>query len=222
MPERPSKCAECDAELTNRATRGRPRLYCGDPCRRAADLRRTNERNTWRRRIKCTVCGVRYQANSVSQLYCGKECRYAATAARRRANTPERPRCRDCGGSMVGRPPMAFYCKPCSKAHEYAEQQRSKGHTHRRRMQPGAVFVEFDTRSVFMRDNWTCQICDEKVDPELRYPDPLSASLDHIVPLSKGGDHSQDNSQLAHLVCNFRKGNRGQPAQAARGEAQTG
>jgi len=89
-------------------------------------------------------------------------------------------------------------------------------------MQPGAVFVEFDTRSVFMRDNWTCQICDEKVDPELQYPDPLSASLDHIVPLSKSGDHSQDNSQLAHLVCNFRKGNRGQPAQAARGEAQTG
>jgi len=42
----------------------------------------------------------------------------------------------------------------------------------------------------------------------LAWPDPGSKSIDHILPLSKGGSHSQENVQWAHLVCNTRKGNR--------------
>lgn len=30
--------------------------------------------------------------------------------------------------------------------------------------------------------------------------------MDHIVPLSRGGEHSLDNVQCAHLSCNCRKG----------------
>lgn len=33
----------------------------------------------------------------------------------------------------------------------------------------------------------------------------MSASLDHVVPLSKGGDHTRSNSVVAHLICNIRK-----------------
>ena len=36
----------------------------------------------------------------------------------------------------------------------------------------------------------------------------MSASLDHIVPLSQGGTHTLGNVQLAHLVCNERKHDR--------------
>ena len=46
-----------------------------------------------------------------------------------------------------------------------------------------------------------------KVDKDLMWPDPMSASLDHIVPLSRGGTHTLDNVQLAHLACNERKHN---------------
>jgi 5-methylcytosine-specific restriction endonuclease McrA len=60
---------------------------------------------------------------------------------------------------------------------------------------------------VFARDGWVCQVCDAAVDPVRRYPDPLSASLDHVLPLSRGGDHSRDNSRLAHLICNVKRGN---------------
>lgn len=34
----------------------------------------------------------------------------------------------------------------------------------------------------------------------------MGASLDHIIPLSRGGHHTADNVQAAHLACNHRKG----------------
>lgn len=37
----------------------------------------------------------------------------------------------------------------------------------------------------------------------------MSASLDHILPLSLGGAHSMANVQLAHLSCNHTKSNGG-------------
>jgi len=57
---------------------------------------------------------------------------------------------------------------------------------------------------------WTgaCALCGLAIDAELRWPDPLSKSVDHIVPLSKGGTHEQGNLQWAHLRCNMRKGSR--------------
>ena len=55
---------------------------------------------------------------------------------------------------------------------------------------------------VFVRDKWVCGICHNRINKELKYPDPMSASLDHIVPLSKGGSHTYENVQVAHLSCN--------------------
>src|SRR5699024_2990102 len=58
----------------------------------------------------------------------------------------------------------------------------------------------------FDRDGWICGICDDPVDRAMEYPDPMSVSLDHIIPLSKGGSHTPENVQCAHLDCNLRKG----------------
>lgn len=54
---------------------------------------------------------------------------------------------------------------------------------------------------LFLRDRGTCQICGQEC---LR----KDASMDHVKPLSKGGFHTWDNVQLAHLKCNKIKGNR--------------
>jgi hypothetical protein len=40
----------------------------------------------------------------------------------------------------------------------------------------------------------------------LRHPDRMSVSLDHVVPLSRGGSHSWENVRCAHLSCNVAKG----------------
>ena len=57
---------------------------------------------------------------------------------------------------------------------------------------------------------WTglCNICGDPIDVSLRKPDLMCRSIDHIIPLSKGGTHTQDNLAWVHLLCNLRKGNK--------------
>lgn len=51
-----------------------------------------------------------------------------------------------------------------------------------------------------------CAICGRPVDKSLKYPHPLSPTVDHIIPVSRGGHPSDiDNLQLAHFTCNRQK-----------------
>ena len=53
-----------------------------------------------------------------------------------------------------------------------------------------------------------CALCLEPVDLSLRFPDPLSMSVDHIIPWSMGGSNDPENLQVAHLICNNQKQDR--------------
>ena len=51
-----------------------------------------------------------------------------------------------------------------------------------------------------------CGICGKPVDFTLPWPNPLSPTIDHIIPVAKGGHPSDiDNLQLAHWTCNRQK-----------------
>lgn len=54
-----------------------------------------------------------------------------------------------------------------------------------------------------------CALCGKPVDKKLKYPHPMCATVDHIIPVSKGGHPSSiDNLQLAHFSCNRQKWDR--------------
>src|SRR5699024_4154233 len=70
-----------------------------------------------------------------------------------------------------------------------------------------------------LRDGDECNICGEVMDfnSYTRTTRPkTSASVDHILPLSRGGGHTWENVALCCLVCNMRKG-----ARIANGESLT-
>jgi 5-methylcytosine-specific restriction endonuclease McrA len=54
---------------------------------------------------------------------------------------------------------------------------------------------------IFKRDNWQCYYCEEKVNRN-------NATLDHIKPLSKGGNNSKENLVTCCLECNAIKSGR--------------
>lgn len=61
-------------------------------------------------------------------------------------------------------------------------------------------------RDRVLKEQTVCGICGRPVDKRLRYPHPLSATVDHIIPLKRGGHPSDiDNLQLAHWTCNRQK-----------------
>jgi 5-methylcytosine-specific restriction endonuclease McrA len=72
----------------------------------------------------------------------------------------------------------------------------------------GLPYERISAEVVIVRDGWICGLCSCEIDREAVWPQPQSASIDHIIPVSRGGSHTYDNVQAAHLVCNLRKGNR--------------
>jgi len=72
----------------------------------------------------------------------------------------------------------------------------------------GVEYETIDRLAVFERDGWMCGICELPVDRDAKWPDPGAPTLDHVVPMSRGGGHVLANVQLGHFYCNTVKGNR--------------
>lgn len=69
---------------------------------------------------------------------------------------------------------------------------------------------EFDrNKKKILMSQDVCGICGLPVDKSLKFPDPMSPTVDHIIPIDKGGHPSDiNNLQLAHLCCNNQKRNK--------------
>lgn len=92
------------------------------------------------------------------------------------------------------------------KAWNEANPEKRRDAVNKRRALKYKTQIEpINEKEIYLRDGWKCQICHQRVDKKLKYPDPKSASLDHIIPLSQGGSHTYRNLQLAHLGCNSSK-----------------
>jgi hypothetical protein len=110
--------------------------------------------------------------------------------------------CKACGAEWLNYSERmdADYCSPCN-----AKRWRDDGRHKRRAWKANAANHEVvSAEEVFKRDGYRCQICGTKT--RGKFPALTSPSLDHIIPLSKGGEHSYLNVQCACFGCNSRKG----------------
>lgn len=71
----------------------------------------------------------------------------------------------------------------------------------------GAHRTQFEkNKRLILQTQEVCGICGKPVDKRLKYPHPLSPTVDHIIPIIKGGHPSDiENLQLAHWSCNRAK-----------------
>ena len=65
---------------------------------------------------------------------------------------------------------------------------------------------------LWLEQDGKCYLCGGQMNPVAvllgRPRDPLMASIEHRIPISRGGTHDRDNVSLAHFVCNMEKGAR--------------
>lgn len=147
----------------------------------------------------CRGCGETFTTRDVRSVTCGTACRQWIRSHPGVKRVLDRE-CLHCGTPFRASMANHKYCFPtCTKSAAKI----------RRRGQLARVFVEDVRKTVIAeRDRWTCQLCGKKVNQRLRAPHPKSWSIDHIVPIYRGGEHSYANTQLAHLGCNVAKGHR--------------
>ena len=98
---------------------------------------------------------------------------------------------------------LSYRETPVYKAHKKAWRLKRKA------MDRGATVADkFNPFKVFDRDGWKCQICGIKTPKFLRGTyKPNAPELDHIVPISKGGQHTMTNAQTSCRSCNATKSN---------------
>lgn len=58
------------------------------------------------------------------------------------------------------------------------------------------------------RDGLECYLCHDLIDMTLPKTSKFGATIDHVVPLSRGGSDELDNLRLAHWTCNLAKSNK--------------
>lgn len=91
---------------------------------------------------------------------------------------------------------------------ENKDRHRAQHSTRRARKYDNGPVETISYLLVFERCNGVCMLCLVDVEQFVSFPDPMAGTIDHILPLSRGGTHTYDNVQLAHSICNSRKGNR--------------
>lgn len=62
-----------------------------------------------------------------------------------------------------------------------------------------------------------CHLCGQDIDYAASHLEPLAFTIDHIIPLAKGGLDILENLAAAHRRCNLRKGDGPKELKAAVG-----
>lgn len=180
----PRQVAHAYRAHAKRGYRLQPCCICGDvthrekcrPCSYEEMLRGMWERNSKGRVRTCYICGAQW-----CNLRSSKAKNLCSEACRRNQATAER----------VARRAARRAAKRKRRAWIKAS---------------SAEVIKVVVASVFERDEWKCRACGCDTPKTLRGSyDWRAPELDHIRPLSKGGDHSYSNVQLLCRACNIKK-----------------
>lgn len=211
-------CPVCSALFDRRNTR---RTYCSTKCQLRAERLRS------RRTVTCAWCGAMTERviRPRSRPTCSGLCRTALAQydlgnvsrpwnpkVPKVPKTPEVPQrirfvsalCPRCNTMWLGdRAKGSNQERYCSKTCSNADSKD------RRRARKRHAFVAPVYRSqIFLRDNFICHLCLDSVDIAASVPHPLAPTIDHILPLARGGTHEPANVATAHFLCNATKGDR--------------
>jgi hypothetical protein len=113
--------------------------------------------------------------------------------------------CPDCSIPILARVRNGSHkvCAACRVVRNKAINARKN---HARRVAGEPVL---SANEIAKRDGCRCHICHRKVDMNLSGKAKWGPTIEHIIPVSRGGTNDPGNLALAHRYCNTARGNRG-------------
>lgn len=145
-------------------------------------------------RTNCVQCGIELRKRH-QMKYCSHAC-----CVRYLRGTPEKRSCVVCRSEFPTKEHGIFCSINCKR-----EQAISWNHAKRIKIRNHPSTEKFTRLEIFERDRWRCQLCGKQTRRNAKPRTPLAPSLDHIVPISRGGTHTRANTQCAHFLCNLQK-----------------
>lgn len=179
---------ECCPEIFKVGARDRnPRKYCSNSCQNKA----------WRKNNP---------AHAVKQKISDSE-KHRSTYVKRQYDLA----CAVCGENFLSGRLDRKYCSKACGNRAYASRRRADGRAadmsaKRKALELGVKIQAGRRLSVLEADNWICHLCNLPTNRDAIYPSNDYPVIDHVVPLSKGGEHAPSNWKTAHSLCNMRKG----------------
>ncbi len=168
----------------------------------------------------CSNCSAVIRFRSQHCTNCRKEVGWISSYKRRFGNIYGTRKCKQCGKDFEKefRNKRSVFCSTeCSDKYSRREQRKKPEYRAKHGIQKrarknkikitaidGTITVDY----LGNRDGWKCGLCRKNLSKKYKNPHPLSITIDHIIPLSMGGQHTKANTQLAHNRCNYMKGNK--------------
>ena len=190
--------------------------FCGRACGVAwiaykASLRKTHGSvSVVTRRARCRACARTFTQVATGQ-WCSPECRAIVYRQRYLAPLSDKD-CAVCGSTFTPARTGGRFKATCSDQCRDRQQsiaKRSNRAVRKARTKGTPNAERVDPLKVFERDAWKCCLCGRKTDKNKRGGyHPRSPELDHILPLSLGGEQTYQNTQCACRECNRKKGAR--------------
>lgn len=165
--------------------------------------------------MSCVVCHAQFVSRNKNARTCQPQCLLAYNRLRNRLNERKSKAklCVICGRLRTNE----YHSKWCSEScrREYRKRQKIAANllrkqTRRRReaIKRGVRHERYNASDIYSRDNWMCGLCGKPIWKRAKVPHAKAATIDHIVPLSRGGDDVRSNVQAAHFICNSTKNNK--------------
>lgn len=197
----PKQCDVCGSEFMATMSKAR---FCSNYCRLDYLTPKFNK--------ECIYCGANYIGSAGSSDYCSNKCSDNSRYEEYRKSLPTyNKKCCECSDFFSTNGKNRKFCQTdCSrKYHGRLKELRKR----ERIIANGPVDKDISIERLMDRDNKTCYLCNEKCeinDFEVRdcgtiVTGPNYPSVDHIIPVSKGGTHTWDNVMLACRKCNIEK-----------------
>jgi 5-methylcytosine-specific restriction endonuclease McrA len=210
-----SECQVCSKALDKNIGMGRPKRNCSNKCRieaRARTLRARNARN-----LNCDYCSKQFIGNKQQARFCSKDCRAAQNLIESKAKYQKKRQelypggirttpcgwCKEPRTWKVGESVIQAFHPDCTLDAQRAR-YRIKTVKRQKVVNPSRLSAD----RVLQTYGADCSICGQTINLDIPRTSKMGLTVDHLVPLSRGGSDDIENLRPAHWICNIKKSNK--------------